>query len=185
MCHCADSSVNNAGMSRIVRGRVGGSTRVRSWLSIVSLCLLEAAVALWNRIDNILNRGFLLYLEAGESRERTALLSTFYRVARYFAVLERMELLRQCFQEQVDSAQGNDESAEHPGRSDPSVSMTRRTASVGALDVCSRSVMSTCPTALPLVYPCSGTATSCSGVSVSIGTFMGSVLEQRGSDCPR
>ena len=41
-----------------------------------------------HRIDNIGKGGFLEYLEVGEARRRTALLSTMYRVARYFAVLE-------------------------------------------------------------------------------------------------
>jgi hypothetical protein len=50
--------------------------------------LLEAAIDLGERIDNLQHRGFLAYFRVGHPRRETARLSTLYRFASYFGMLE-------------------------------------------------------------------------------------------------
>jgi hypothetical protein len=50
--------------------------------------LLDAAYELGSRIDNIRGNKFLAYLDSEAPRPETAILSTLYRLARYFGTLE-------------------------------------------------------------------------------------------------
>src|SRR5829696_8252040 len=63
-------------------------TDAHEQLTRYRLPLLDAASDLGSRIDNILHEGFLAYLSADDPRRETALLSTVYRIARYFGTLE-------------------------------------------------------------------------------------------------
>jgi hypothetical protein len=67
-------------------------TSARAQLNRYREPLLLAVDDLGNRLDNIRNRGFLAYLEVDGPRREAAMLSTLFRVARYFA---RFEMLYQ------------------------------------------------------------------------------------------
>jgi hypothetical protein len=65
-------------------------TEAKLMLDRIREPLLTAASDLGERIDNIRNRNFLVYLHADDHRRQTALLSTQFRVARYFGRLESL-----------------------------------------------------------------------------------------------
>jgi hypothetical protein len=60
----------------------------RAVLARYRVPLIDAASDLGHRIDNIRNGQFLAYLDGQHPRRETALLSTVYRLARYFGTLE-------------------------------------------------------------------------------------------------
>src|SRR5215211_2291075 len=68
--------------------RVDARERLRAEMARYRLPLLDAASELGHRIDNIRNGQFLAYLASDHPRRETAVLSTLYRLARYFGTLE-------------------------------------------------------------------------------------------------
>jgi hypothetical protein len=62
--------------------------QLRAEMAKYRLPLLEAASDLGHRIENIQHGGFLAYMAGDHPRQEIAVLSTLYRLARYFGTLE-------------------------------------------------------------------------------------------------